>query len=115
MDRKRITANGIHHFVKGAEHDKDSIIRETLTPEGFSVLEITVVGIRAYNTRVSNLQGTKEYLGLNLATDQKVNELGPVALMQHFLEVEKKYISRASFSTSVDGNPQVSGNMYADK
>lgn len=115
MDRKRITSNGIHHLVKDAQHDKDPKIREVFDPEGFSVLELTTVNISTYNIKLSRLDKMETYLDNKLPKDANPKEIGSLWVIQHFLESQRRYISHAVFSTSVDNNPQVSGNLYRDK
>jgi len=116
MDRKRITANGIHHLVEGATDDKDPKIKDVLYIEGFGVLELIDKGVptQHYAVLLSNLNGMKTYTG-QLPAGQNFQEIGIVAVMQHCLESQQRYIARAVFSTSADGNPQLSGNMYKDK
>ena len=114
--KKRITSNGIHHFVKDAEHDKDPKIREVFTPEGFTVLELTAMFAVSgnYQVRIMTLTGMREDRGV-VPSDLLLSKMGPLAVMQHYLDSRRRYLSNASFSTSRHDNPQLSGNMYRDK
>jgi hypothetical protein len=114
IDRKRITSNGIHHFVTGATHDKDDKIREVFVPEGFKVVQLIGMSSKNYGIRIYSLSEMKKFLGRSIG-EWGPEALGPLAVFQHFFEVEGRYISNAVFSRPSDTFGQVCGNMYREK
>ncbi len=114
MSSRRLTSNGIHHMVKGADHDKHPNIKKQYDVKGFCVLEIIAQSESRYQARLMTTSGVSRF-DEQLPPEQTIESIGEVAVMQGFLEGFGGTIARANYSTSSGNNPQVSGNLYMDK